>query len=206
MSGIRKAPRLTPEFLKQLRTRRVAVVHPNDADGGVLTQQLQRIGCQVQTFWPAPPELPENIDIVFCAVQPSPGTRGSPADLTRRCDSAAIIAVIGYENPTVFDEMLQLGASGVLTSPVRSTGVLAALVMTLGVNEELQGLRKRVARLEQKLAGVQQVNDAKAIIMRTRGVADAEAYRIMREQAMSKRVAVEEIARAIIHADAILSG
>ncbi|RZI77029.1 MAG: ANTAR domain-containing protein [Rubrivivax sp.] len=203
---MRKAPRLTPEFLKQLRTRRVAVVHPNDADGAVLTQQLQRIGCQVQTFWPAPPELPENIDIVFCAVQPSPHARGNHADLTRRCESAAIIAVIGYENPTVFDEMLQLGASGVLTSPVRSTGVLAALVMTLGVNEELQGLRKRVARLEQKLAGVQQVHDAKAIIMRTRGVSDAEAYRVMREQAMSKRVAVEEIARAIIHADAILSG
>lgn len=206
MTAIKKAPGLTPEFLKQLRTRRVAVVHPNDADGAVLTQQLQRIGCQVQTFWPAPPELPENVDIVFCAVQPSPHTRGHHADLTRRCESAAIIAVIGYENPTVFDEMLQLGASGVLTSPVRSTGVLAALVMTLGVNEELHGLRKRVARLEQKLAGVQQVNDAKAIIMRTRGVSDTEAYRVMREQAMSKRVAVEEIARAIIHADAILSG
>ena len=42
--------------------------------------------------------------------------------------------------------------------------------------------------------------------MRTRGVSDAEAYKIIREQAMSKRVATEEIARAIIHADEILSG
>jgi AmiR/NasT family two-component response regulator len=203
MAEVKKGRRLTPEFIKQLRMKRVAVVHPNDADGGVLIQQLQRIGCQVQTFWPAPAELPDNIDIVFCAVQPS--VRGGHADLTRRCDSAVIIAIIGYENPTVFDEMLQLGASGVLTLPLRSTGVLAALVMTLGLNEELQGLRKRVLRLEQKLAGLNQVNDAKAIIMRTRQVSDAEAYRIMREQAMSKRVAVEEIARAIIHANAILT-
>lgn len=204
MSTRLKGQRLTPEVLKQLRSRRVAVVHPNDADGAVLTQQLQRIGCQVQTFWPAPPELPEGIDIVFCAVQPS--AHGNHAELTRRCEAAVIIAIIGYENPTVFDEMLRLGASGVLTSPLRSTGVLAALVMTLGLNEELQSLRKRVGRLEQKLSSVNQVNDAKAIIMRTRNVGDAEAYRIMREQAMSKRVAIEEIARAIIHADAILSG
>ncbi|MGH6645524.1 ANTAR domain-containing response regulator [Aquabacterium sp.] len=203
MAEAKRGKRLTPEFLKQLRMKRVAVVHPNDADGSVLIQQLQRIGCQVQTFWPAPPELPENIDIVFCAVQPS--ARGSHADLTRRCESAVIIAIIGYENPTVFDEMLQLGASGVLTSPVRSTGVLAALVMTLGLNEELQSLRKRVVRLEQKLSSVNQVNDAKSILMRTRHVSDVEAYRIIREQAMSKRVAIEEIARAIIHANAILS-
>ena len=41
--------------------------------------------------------------------------------------------------------------------------------------------------------------------MRTRKVSDSEAYRVIREQAMSKRVATEEIARAIIHADGILS-
>ena len=34
---------------------------------------------------------------------------------------------------------------------------------------------------------------------------DSEAYRVIREQAMAKRVATEEIARAIIHADGILS-
>ena len=41
--------------------------------------------------------------------------------------------------------------------------------------------------------------------MRTRQVSDSEAYRVIREQAMSNRVPTEEIARAIIHADGILS-
>lgn len=200
---MRQGKRLTPEFLKQLRTKRVAVVHPNDADGGVLLQQLQRIGCPAQAFWPPPKALPGNIDVIFCAVQHSAGP--TPLDWLPSCPGAVIIAVICYENPTVFDDMLQIGASGVLTSPVRSTGVLAALVMTLGLNEEVQGLRKRIARLEQKLSSVNQINDAKLILMRTRGVSNAEAYRLIREQAMSKRVATEEIARAIIHANEILS-
>ena len=47
--------------------------------------------------------------------------------------------------------------------------------------------------------------EAKAILVRTRKVSDSEAYRVIREQAMTKRVATEEIARAIIHADGILS-
>ncbi|ARU03577.1 ANTAR domain-containing protein [Comamonas serinivorans] len=200
---LKRGKRLTPEFLKQLRTKRIAVVHPNDADGGVLLQQLQRIGCPAQAFWPPPKALPEPTDVVFCAVQHSEAP--TPLDWLGSCQGAAIIAVVGYENPTVFDDMLQIGASGVLASPVRSTGVLSVLVMALGLHEEVQGLRKRVLRLEQKLQAANQIHDAKAILMRTRGVNNTEAYRIIREQAMSKRVATEDIARAIIHANEILS-
>ena len=46
------ALRATPQQLKELRTLNVAVIHPDDADGRQLTQQLQRIGCRVQAFWP----------------------------------------------------------------------------------------------------------------------------------------------------------
>lgn len=200
---MKRATRLTPGFLQQLRTRRVMVVHPNDADGTVLLLQLQRIGCQVQAAWPAPAEPPPDVDLLFCAVQPGAG--GADAEWVARCRAGAVIAVIGYENPTVFDEMLRIGATGVLTTPLRPAGVLAVLVMTLGVGEELRSLRKRVARLEQKLASVNQIAEAKAILARTRGVDDDEAYRIIREQAMARRVPTEEIARAIIHANAILS-
>ncbi|MBY4674341.1 ANTAR domain-containing protein [Burkholderia multivorans] len=200
---MKQGKRLTPEFLKQLRIKRIAVVHPKDDDGDVLMQQLRRIGCQAQVFWPPPRSLPDDIDVVFCAVQPS--AVSNPLDWLQSCPSAVIIAVIGYENPTVFDDMLQCGATGVLTSPVRSTGVMAALVMTLALSEEVQSLRKRIVRLEQKLSSVNQINEAKLILMRTRGVSNTEAYRIIREQAMSKRVATEEIARAIIHANDILS-
>ena len=201
---MKRGKRLTPEFLKDLRSKRIAVVHPNDADRGVLLLQLQRIGCQAQAFWPPPESLPANTDIVFCAVQPS--ATGTGAGWVASCESAVIIAIIGYENPTIFDDMLQRGASGVMTSPIRSAGVLAALVMTLGQHQEMQALRKRVERLEQKLSSVQLIQDAKAALMRTRGIADAEAYRVMREQAMSKRMPIEDVARAIVQADSLLSG
>ena len=200
---MKRGTRLTPGFLQQLRTLRVVVVHPNDADGTVLLQQLQRIGCQVQAFWPSPSEPPPNVDVMFCAVHPGAG--GADVERLRHCKADAVIAVIGYENPTVFDEMLRISATGVLTSPLRPSGVLAALVMALGISQELRNLRKRVTRLEQKLESASQIAQAKAILIRTRGVSDADAYRIIREQAMTQRVATEEIARAIIRADALLN-
>ncbi|MBR8304749.1 MULTISPECIES: ANTAR domain-containing response regulator [Burkholderia cepacia complex] len=200
---MKNGKRLTPEFLKRLRLRRIAVVHPRDEDGDVLMQQLQRIGCRAQAFWPPPKSLPSDTDVIFCAVQPAAAP--TALEWLQSCPGAVIIAVIGYENPTVFDDMLQLGASGVLTSPLRSMGVMAALVMTLALSEEVQALHKRVVRLEQKLSSVNQINEAKLILMRTRGVNHTEAYRMIREQAMSKRIATEEIARAIIHANDILS-
>ncbi len=196
--------RLTPEFLTQLRNLRIVVLHPRDADGEVLIQQLQRIGCQVQTFWPPVQDLPDNVDVVYYAIQ-SHETHAL-LNFSNFEQPPAVIAIVGYENPTIFEAMLRLGATGVLTSPLRSTGVLSSLVLTVGLTQEVRGYRKRVQRLEQKLQGINQINDAKAILMRTRGVTDAEAYKIIREQAMSKRVATEEIARAIIHADEILSG
>ena len=92
-----------------------------------------------------------------------------------------------------------------MTSPVHSLGLLSSLALANHLTEHSRDHRKCVERLEQRLLSVNQVSQAKSILMRTRNVSDADAYKIIRDQAMSKRVATEEIARAIIHADDILS-
>lgn len=198
-----RAERSTPNLLRNLRNLRVIVFHPKDADGEMLVQQLQRIGCQVVTMWPPLADLPETVDVVFYAVRPDHGAN--------RCNwmgeepSAPVIAIINYENPTIVDTALRIGARAVLVSPVRSAGILCSLAMAQHSHAELREARKRVARLEQKLLCANQISEAKAILVRTRNVSDDEAYRIIREQAMSKRTATEDIAKAIIHADGILS-
>ena len=195
--------RSTPDLLRNLRNTRVMVFHPKDADGEMLAQQLQRIGCQVITMWPPLPDLPDTVDFVFCAVGPDhPPVDGSWMGGET---SVPVIAIINYENPTVVDAALRLGAQAVLTSPVRSAGILSSLAMAKQMHTELRELRRRAVRLEQKLLSANQISEAKAILVRTRSISDSDAYRVIREQAMSKRVATEEIARAIIHADGILS-
>ncbi|MFY9479027.1 MAG: ANTAR domain-containing protein [Aquabacterium sp.] len=198
-----RGKRATPDLLKKLRHLRVAVFHPKDADGELLAGQLQRIGCHALTFWPPLDDLSDTVDVVFCAVRPELAARNfawARADVP-----PAMVAVIDCENPTILDAVLDLGAQAVLTVPLRSSGVLSALVMALAVNDEMKEGRKRVARLEKKLLAANQISEAKLILMRTRNVSDTEAYRLIREQAMSKRVGAEEIANAIIQADAVLN-
>jgi AmiR/NasT family two-component response regulator len=198
-----RAQRSTPDLLRNLRNSRVMVFHPKDSDGEMLAQQLQRIGCQVITVWPPLPDLPDTVEVVFCAV--------GPDHAALKCSwmgsepAVPVIAIINYENPTIVDAALRMGAQAVLVTPVRSAGILSSLVMAKHSHTELREVRRRAKRLEQKLVSVNQISEAKAILVRTRQVSDSEAYRVIREQAMSKRVPTEEIARAIIHAEGILS-
>ena len=199
----RHTGRTTPALLKDLRTLRVAVLHPDDADGRQLTQQLQRIGCQVQAFWPPPPAMPEGIDVVFLAVRPDSVDMG--CEWSKGEDPPTLIAVVNYENPTIVQTVLHIGARAVLPSPVRSFGLLSALVVARQVNEEMGAQSRRLRKLEVKLLGARRISEAKNILMRTRQISETAAYDLIRDQAMSKRVTTEEIAAAIINANEILS-
>lgn len=195
--------RTTPPLLKDLRTLKVAVFHPDDADGRQITQQLQRIGCQVQAFWPPLPALPEGIDVIFVAVRPDSIDMGF--EWFKADDAPAVIAVVTYENPTIVEIVLHIGAQAVLPSPIRSFGLLSALVVARRVHGDLKSLKRRLQKLEAKLLGARQIAEAKGILVRTRQITDGAAYDLIRDQAMSKRVTTEEIAAAIINANEILS-
>jgi AmiR/NasT family two-component response regulator len=193
----------TPDLLRNLRNSRIFVFHPKDADGEMLTQQLQRIGCQVITTWPPLAQLPDTVDVVFCAVRPD--HEAVKCAWMEEQPVVPVIAIINYENPTVVDAALRMGARAVLVSPVRSAGILSSLALAKRAHAELRELRRRAVRLEQKLMSTSLISEAKSILIRSRNIRDSEAYRVIREQAMSKRVPTEEIARAIIHADGLLS-
>lgn len=198
-----RAGRPVPPALRDVRKLRVAVFHPDDADGTQLIQQLQRIGCQVQAYWPPLPALPEGLDVVFLAVRPD--SIDFAYEWARGEDCPTVIAIVTYENPTIVEAVLRIGAKAVLPSPVRSFGLLSTLVVAREVDVGDKALLKRVRKLEAKLLGVRHIAEAKDILMRTRNVSEARAYDLIREQAMSKRVTMEEIAAAIVNANEILS-
>ena len=195
--------RVTPALLKDLRMLRVAVFHPDDADGAQLVQQLQRIGCQVQAFWPPLPQLPEGVELVFLAVRPDI----IALDFTWCSgeNSPALIAVVAYENPTIVEAVLRIGAKAILPAPVRSFGLLSALVLARQLNGQIGAQSKRIAKLELKLAGQRNVLEATRILSVSRGISDDAAFDLIRNQAMTKRVTKEEIATAIVNANDVLN-
>lgn len=203
MAAAPRSPPGTSRLLRDLRSLTVVVLHPDDADGQELIAQLRRIGCQVKAFWPPRDRLDAEADLVFCAVRPEIASR-EPA-WTRRDDAPPVIAVVDYENPTTVESVLRMNVYGVVAAPVKSFGLLTTMVVALGQVERSRERDRYVARLEQRLASQRKVARAKTILMQTRNVNEEDAYKLIRDQAMTKRVTTDEIADAIIKANEILS-
>jgi len=194
---------ITSPQLKELRELKVVVIHPDDADRQLLTQQLQRIGCQVQTVWPPVQSLPDATDVVFMVVRPD--NLHLRLSWTHGDNTPSIIAVVNYENPTIVSAVLELKVQAVLPSPVRSFGLLSTLVVARKAHKEFRQQQQRIAKLQTKLLGHRRVAQAKAILMQTHQVSESEAYDLLREQAMNKRSSVEEISDVIVQANELLS-
>ena len=184
--------------LKDIRRLNVVLVHPQDGDRDELVAQLQRIGCKPQCFWPALDALPQGTDVVLLAVRPETlslvypwiGQRGAPP----------IIPVVAFENPITLAAVLQLDAFTTITSPVRSAGLLTALALTMRQSTERRALERYISRLEQKQAQQRVIQQATRIVMESRGLAEGEAYKLLRSQAMTKRESIEAFASGIVKA------
>lgn len=195
--------RSTLELFRQLRQSRMTIFHPRDEKCSTLIQQLQRIGCQTVSLWPPTAELPEKTDLVIFLLNAEASNRKKLPWLMP--DSPIpLIGMIEYENPTILDTATTLGCHGILVSPTQPHGILSTLIMTIHHFHEVRTLQKRNQRLEQKLQAANEISAAQAILARARGISAIAAYKLMREQAMLKRVTVEEIARAIVHAEGTL--
>jgi AmiR/NasT family two-component response regulator len=190
-------------FFRNPRDLRVAVFIPEDWDREMLSQQLKRIGCHVTSSWPPTPKLPDKTDLVFCAVMVQQSSVRMEW-MGLEC-VVPVIAVVNYENPTILELALRMGAKNILMSPFRSSGVLSILTSSLHVHEEHLMLRQKNQRIEKKLQFSGLISDAKAVLMRTGQMSNTDAYERLRGQAMARRIPIEEVARSVIDADTLLS-
>lgn len=198
-----RRPDVTHAMLKDIRTLNVVVVHPKDQDGDELGAQLQRIGCSFQTFWPELDSLPVDTDLVLLAVRPETPSRvygwmGKPS-------TPPVIPVLTFENPITLAAVLRLDAFTTIASPVRSAGLLTAIAVTMHQNRARRTRERYIERLERKSAHSRVIQQATRIVMETRGLMEAEAYRLLRSQAMLKRESIESVASGVVNARAALN-
>jgi len=190
------------QILRDLRGLRIEVMHPPDADGTSLVEHLRRIGCVATTIWPLPDELAAVSDIVVLAVD-----HDSREPLRRLFTGQdrrlpTVIGIVEYENPSILQLVLEIGAHAVIERPVRPFGLLTQLAIARSLWLQQQAVGQRV----QKLAGMQKVQRARLILMASEAMTEEEAYQAIRRQAMSKRLSLEDMAAAIINAHDLLRG
>ena len=144
-------------LMEDLRGARVLVVHPRDAEGDALIDQLKRIGCNVRGLWPPPAEIPRDVDTVFHLVEAAetPDFTASATD-----DGPTFVAIIDYENPTVLKRLLDSNAHGVVNKPIRPFGILSSLVLARSAHGYARRLQGKVQKLEETLKARRDVDKA----------------------------------------------
>ena len=179
------------------------MVHPRDAEGDALIDQLKRIGCNVRGLWPPPPEIPRDVDTVFHLVEAAetPDFTASATD-----DGPTFVAIIDYENPTVLKRLLDSNAHGVVNKPIRSFGILSSLVLARSAHGYARRLQGKVQKLEETLKARRDVDKAVKILVTLKKIGETEAYELIRQQATQKRLSMAQIAATIIGAQEVLGG
>lgn len=196
-------PTMTLRILHDLRGLRVQVIHPPDSEGVELVEHLRRIGCQADAVWPIP-ETTGGADVVVLAIEH--GSRSAILRLLRGVDGIrpTLIGVVGYEDPSILQIVLESGAHAVIERPVRPFGLLTQLTIARSLWLAQREAARQLQKAERRLAGAQNMQRAKSILMTANGMTEAEAHQTIRRKAMSKRVPVEDVALAIINANELL--
>lgn len=193
----------TPAILRDLRSLKVVVIHPQDQDGEELLAQLQRIGCEVHVCWPRLDSLPANTGLVVMAMRPEALSIEYP--WLGSSTSPPVIPVVTYENPITIEAVLRLNAFATIPSPVRSFGLLTAIAVALTQFKASRSRERYIERLEQKQAKGRVIQQATRIVMDSRGMSEEDAYQLLRSKAMLKREQIETVAGDIVKAHETLS-
>ncbi|HUO00103.1 MAG TPA: ANTAR domain-containing protein [Bradyrhizobium sp.] len=190
-------------LIDDLRGARVLVIHPRDAEGEALIDQLKRIGCNVRGVWPPPAAIPHDIDTVFQLVDSTEDTTfpASANDLP-----LTLVAIVDYENPTILKRLLDSNAHGVVNKPIRSFGILSSLVLARSLRGYTRRLEGKVQKLEETLKARRDVDKAVRILVGLKKIGEVEAYELIRQQATQKRLTMAEISVSIINAQEMLGG
>ncbi len=192
------------QILRDLRGLRVQVIHPADPEGVSLVEHLRRIGCSVEAQWPVPDAFSPVADVVLLSIDY--GSRDAILKLLRNQSDKppTVIAVVGYENPSTLQLVIESGALAVIERPIRPFGLLANLTIARSLWMERREADRRIRKLERKLSGIQKIQKAKSILMDKQRLSEEDAYQTIRRQAMGKRVSMDEMAVAIINANDLL--
>lgn len=185
-------------LLNELNGLRVAVLHPLDAEGRVLISHLQRIGSIVTQLWPVPPRLDAEFDVVMLAIELDQREATTQLVASRSDLSPPLIGIVGYENPSMLQLVLESGAVSVIERPLKPFGLLTQLLMARTLWRQRAAAMAHIRKLEGRFATVSKVTMAKTLMIARESLTEQEAHRKIQRLAMAGRTTVEDIAETVI--------
>lgn len=173
---------------------RALILAEEDGNTERLRRQLGLLGLQVERQWR--PIEPQNLpDLVLIDADQGwdellPWSSEAPL--------CPVVAVLGSEAPGRIAWAIRQGAGALIAKPVAASAVYPALVLALSIHEERADAARRIAHLEERLKLRPIVYAAIQRLKSERRIDDERAYAILRDNAMRRRLPIEQLAAFFI--------
>ena len=166
------------------------ILHREDANTERLERQLGLLGIRATRQWEPLADW-ESADLVLVdADQGWDDLLPAKADLLGR----PLVALLGSEAPGRIAWAMQQGASAIIPKPVAASAIYPALVMAVSIHEERRAVADRLQYLEERVRMRPLVHAAVEKLRAARGLDEEQAYAILRDCAMRRRLSMEQVA------------
>lgn len=115
-----------------------------------------------------------------------------------------VILLSGYSDPEIIEEATKAPVFHYLVKPVSMADLGPAIAVAMTRFNEWRDVRGEVHELEQKLEDRKLIERAKGLLMDARGLAEADAYRLLQKESQNRNQPMVEIARSILMTDSLL--
>jgi AmiR/NasT family two-component response regulator len=109
-----------------------------------------------------------------------------------------VIALIGTETPSRLKWLLDLRPASFLIKPLRSAGLYTALVVAFDYAQRRLEEAAHVEKLEDRIRSRRVVFAAVLQVMRVHGLAEDDAFTLIRQTAMRHRTSIEQLCAEIV--------
>lgn len=113
---------------------------------------------------------------------------------------APVLLLTAYSQPEIVARAKDSGVLAYLVKPVQESNLFPAMEIALSRWEEMQDLSKELDKVKDTLETRKTLDRAKGILMAVHHLTEQEAYRRMQQYAMAKRLAIKDVAEAIVRA------
>ena len=182
--------------IKNFRGLRARVIHAEDDNRARLAATLDKLGLEVTAVVPGAPVDGDCDLVLFDADEGAGHAFGADAPPDLPC-----IALIGSEAPSRLARVVNQRAVSHILKPVRSAGVYTAVFLAVNEFRQRQRLQREAEVLRQRLAGRRVVTRAVVRLMRLCGIEEDAAYGWLRDEAMRRRIPIEDMARESLALD-----
>jgi two-component system, response regulator / RNA-binding antiterminator len=179
----------------------VLVSAERDAQVDLLLRELRRTASHVIHLFPVTDRLPAEHDVILADFSPalSDLLPWVPGEAT-----AALIVLLPEGGQYSLRKLRDCCPDAVLHRPFQPSAIQTSLVLARSQFQFIRRLRSRIARLDENIKAIRDIERAKMIIMDARRVGEDEAYAYLRSQAMERRTTVASFASHLVDSHQLL--